>query len=333
MLSLGIIGLGYWGPNWVRNCSLNPLFNLSWVIDTNPDRTRRIKKQFGLTQNQIYDNLDSAMNFCVPDLVLIATPAKFHCVLGKAVLAKGSRLIVEKPIGINPLETSELIDYARKSGLELFVDHTYIFTGAARKIKEIINSGELGELQFIFTSRLNLGIIQEDVDVIRDLAVHDIALLDFFLEENPIDLSANAVTHYPSTFPSTATLNLNYSKGLIVQINVSWNSPVKVRNIIISGTKKSIIWDDTNQTEKIKVFETSVDRNDILSQQISYTLGNTIVPRLENAEGIYLELNHVSDVILNGVEALNGIEHIKRVNAVITGISKSLQNSGKRIVL
>ncbi len=331
-IKIGVIGLGYWGPNWVRNILKHPDYSLAWIVDANPERIKSHEKQYGLNQSQMHGDLESAMKVNVPDLVLVATPPSTHLEIGKSVLIHGSNLIVEKPIGILNKEAAELISLGKSKNLQIFVDHTYIFTPLARKIKEIIGNKELGELQFIISSRLNLGLIQKDVDVIRDLAVHDLALFDFFLNEKPESVSANVATHAPAKIASTASLNLNYKHELISQIGVSWNSPVKVRTMIISGSKQSILWDDTNQSEKLKIYEASanLDISDP-NRYISYSLGDTLVPKVDSTEAIYLELNHMKDVLLNKVSPINGYEHIERVNAVLSGLEQSVQNDGQKV--
>jgi predicted dehydrogenase len=331
-IKIGVIGLGYWGPNWVRNILKHPNYSLAWIVDANPERIKSHEKQYGLNQSQVQGDLESAMKVNIPDLVLVATPPSTHLELGKSVLIHGSNLIVEKPIGISNKEATELISLGKSKNLQIFVDHTYIFTPLARKIKEIMSNKELGDLQFIISSRLNLGLIQKDVDVIRDLAVHDLALFDFFLNEKPESVSANVASHAPAKIASTASLNLNYKNELISQIGVSWNSPVKVRTMIISGSKQSILWDDTNQSEKLKIYEASanLDISDP-NRYISYSLGNTLIPKVDSTEAIYLELNHMKDVLLNKVSPINGYEHIERVNAVLLGLEQSVQNDSQKV--
>ena len=331
-IKIGVVGLGYWGPNWVRNVLKHPDYSLAWIVDTNPERVKSHEQQYGLNSNQVYGELADAMKVTIPDLVLVATPPSTHLAIGKSVLNHGSNLIVEKPIGVSSKEAIELISLGKSKNLQIFVDHTYIFTPLARKIKEILSKGELGDLQFIISSRLNLGLIQKDVDVIRDLAVHDLALFDYFLSEKPESVSANVATHSPAKIASTASLNLNYKNEFISQIGVSWNSPVKIRTMIISGSKQSILWDDTNQSEKLKIYEASANL-DIADpkRHISYSLGDTIIPKVDSTEAIFLELNHIRDVLLNKVDPINGYEHIERVNMILSGLEKSVQNDGLKV--
>jgi predicted dehydrogenase len=218
--------------------------------------------------------------------------------------------------------------------LQLFVDHTYIFTPQAKFIYETLKKGLLGDLQFITSSRLNLGLIQKDVDVIRDLAVHDLALFDYFIPNKLSTVSAATTTHLPSVLPSTASINLNFDKNLLAQVGVSWNSPVKVRTMIISGSEKSILWDDTNQSEKIKVYEASanIDLADP-NRHISYSLGDTFIPKLDNTEAIYLQLTHIKEVLNGNEKALNGVDHIIRVSSVLNALDSSAKNSGNRVVI
>jgi predicted dehydrogenase len=330
--TIGVVGLGYWGPNWVRNILKHPDYSLAWIVDANSERIKSHEKQYGLNSNQVHTDIDNAFNVLAPDLVLVATPPSTHLEIGKKVLNHGSNLIVEKPIGVSNKEAMELIALGKSKKLQIFVDHTYIFTPLARKIKDILSTKELGDLQFIISSRLNLGLIQKDVDVIRDLAVHDLALFDFFLDQKPESVSANVATHAPAKIASTASLNLNYRNELISQIGVSWNSPVKVRTMIISGSKQSILWDDTNQSEKLKIYEASanLDVSDP-NRYISYSLGDTLIPKVDSTEAIYLELNHMRDVLLNKFAPINGYEHIERVNAVLSGLEQSVQNDGQKV--
>ena len=333
-LTIGIIGLGYWGPNWLRNTLVHPSFDLAWIVDTNQLTLEKFKNMYGLSQNQVNSNLDKAFELKIPDLVLISTPPATHFELGKLALNSGANVIIEKPVGLNTDETQELVKLSSNLKLQLFVDHTYIFTPQAKFIYETLKKGLLGDLQFITSSRLNLGLIQKDIDVIRDLAVHDLALFDYFIPNKLNTVSAATATHLPSIIPSTASINLNYDKNLLAQVGVSWNSPVKVRTMIISGSEKSILWDDTNQSEKIKVYEASanIDLADP-NRHISYSLGDTFIPKLDNAEAIFLQLTHIKEVLNGNEKALNGLEHITRVSTVLKALDSSAKNSGVRVAI
>ena len=333
-LTIGIIGLGYWGPNWLRNILIHPNFDLAWIVDTNHVTLEKFKNIYGLSQQQVSTSIEKSFNVKIPDLVLISTPPATHFELGKLALYSGANVIIEKPVGLNTEETQELVKLSTDLKLQLFVDHTYIFTPQAKFIYETLKKGLLGDLQFITSSRLNLGLIQKDVDVIRDLAVHDLALFDYFIPNKLNTVSAATATHLPSVIPSTASINLNYDKNLLAQVGVSWNSPVKVRTMIISGSEKSILWDDTNQSEKIKVYEASanIDLTDP-NRHISYSLGDTFIPKLDNAEAIYLQLTHIKEVLAGNEKALNGIEHITRVSTVLKALDSSAKNSGNRVAI
>ncbi len=331
---IGIIGLGYWGPNWLRNSLAHPNFDLAWIVDTNQLTLEKFKNMYGLSQQQVNSNIDKAFELKIPDLVLISTPPATHFELGRLALNYGSNVIIEKPVGLNIEETLELVKLSTSLKLQLFVDHTYIFTPQAKFIYETLKKGLLGDLQFITSSRLNLGLIQKDVDVIRDLAVHDLALFDYFIPNKLNTVSASSTTHLPSVIPITASINLNYEKNLLAQVGVSWNSPVKVRTMIISGSEKSILWDDTNQSEKIKVYEAraNIDLADP-NRHISYSLGDTFIPKLDNAEAIFLQLNHIKDVLDGNQKALNGVEHITRVSNVLKALDSSSKNNGNRVTV
>jgi predicted dehydrogenase len=333
-LTIGIVGLGYWGPNWLRNILIHPNFDLAWIVDTNDVTLEKFKNIYGLSQQQVSTNIENSFKVKIPDLVLISTPPATHFELGKLALNSGANVIIEKPVGLNTEETQELVKLSTDLKLQIFVDHTYIFTPQAKFIYETLKKGLLGDLQFITSSRLNLGLIQKDVDVIRDLAVHDLALFDYFIPNKLNSVSAATATHLPSVIPSTASINLNYEKNLLAQVGVSWNSPVKVRTMIISGSEKSILWDDTNQSEKIKVYEASanIDLADP-NRHISYSLGDTFIPKLDNAEAIFLQLTHIKEVLNGNEKALNGVEHITRVSTVLKALDSSAKNSGNRVAI
>jgi predicted dehydrogenase len=333
-LTIGIVGLGYWGPNWLRNILIHPNFDLAWIVDTNDVTLEKFKNIYGLSQQRVSSNIDKSFNVKIPDLVLISTPPATHFELGKLALNFGANVIIEKPVGLNTEETQELVKLSTDLKLQLFVDHTYIFTPQAKFIYETLKKGLLGDLQFITSSRLNLGLIQKDVDVIRDLAVHDLALFDYFIPNKLNTVSAATATHLPSIIPSTASINLIYDKNLLAQVGVSWNSPVKVRTMIISGSEKSILWDDTNQSEKIKVYEASANI-DLTNpnRHISYSLGDTFIPKLDNTEAIFLQLTHIKEVLNGNKKALNGVEHITRVSTVLKSLDTSAKNSGNRVAI
>lgn len=326
-IKIGIVGLGYWGPNWVRNIMVHEKFQLDWVVDLDVRRLVFVKETFNLPDSKIFSNIDEALSSVRPDIVLIATPPSSHLNLAKLIASHKINLIIEKPSGINSKEMLEIIKLEQKNGIKIFADHTYLFTPAAKLIRELIESNYLGELQFVLSSRLNLGLIQKDVDVVRDLAIHDFSLFDYFFEELPLSLQTISKTHFPATIDSTASINLNFSKKLLGHINVSWNSPVKVRQMIISGSNRSIIWDDTNQTEKVKIFEASADINlDDPKRHISYSLGKTEVPKLALEEAIKLELDHIYECLLNSLKPINGTDHLSKMHKILVACEKSKLN-------
>jgi predicted dehydrogenase len=331
-LNIGIVGLGYWGPNWVRNVIIHEKFNLNWVVDLDEKKLKLAEETFNLPQSKVFLNVEDALTSNLPDIVLIATSPSSHLDIAKLITSKKINLIIEKPSGINSEQMLEIIQLEKNNGIKIFVDHTYMFTPAAKFIRETIQSNYLGDLQFVLSSRLNLGLIQRDVDVVRDLAIHDFSLFDYFFEEIPLSIQCLAKTHFPATIDSSASINLNFSKNLLGHINVSWNSPVKVRQMIISGSNKSIIWDDTNQTEKVKIFEASADLNlDDPKRHISYSLGKTEVPKLALEEAIKLELDHIYDCLTNQVKPINGTEHLSRMHKILVASEQSKENQSNLV--
>ena len=242
VINIGVVGYGYWGPNLVRNFAETPGMNLAAVTDLDAKKLEVVQKRFpAVKTTQCYQDLLDDPSI---DAIAIATPVNTHFALGMAVLKAGKHLWLEKPMTETSDEARQLVAEAEKRKLVLLVDHTFIYTGAVRKIAEIIRAGELGAMLYYDSTRINLGLFQRDVSVISDLAVHDFAILDFLLGEHPAAVSASGINHFPGTPENLAHLTLFYYSGMIAHLNVSWLSPVKVRSILIGGSQKMIVYDD-----------------------------------------------------------------------------------------
>jgi predicted dehydrogenase len=260
MIRIGIIGYGYWGPNLVRNFAELTRAEVGAVSDLDPKKLETVKKRFPAVKTST--DFQDLLRDTTIDAIAIATPVSSHFELGMAALKAGKHVWLEKPMTETSLQARKLVDEADKRGLVLHVDHTFTYTGAVRKMGEIIKSGDLGRVYYYDSTRVNLGLFQRDVSVISDLAVHDFSILDYLLGEHPVAVSASGINHFPGTPENLAYITLFYESGTIAHINVSWLAPVKVRNILVGGSKKMITYDDLEPSEKVKIYDKGVSFTD-----------------------------------------------------------------------
>jgi predicted dehydrogenase len=269
------------------------------------------------------------------DAIAIATPVSTHFELGMAALRAGKHLWVEKPMTESVFQARKLRDEAERRKKVLIVDHTFIYTGAIRKTRDIIRSGDLGRVFYYDSSRVNLGLFQRDVSVISDLAVHDFSILDYLLGEHPVAVSASGINHFPGTPENLAYITLFYDSGTIAHVNVSWLAPVKVRQILIGGSKKMIIYDDLQPSEKIKVYDKGVsftdDPEQILEMRVGYRTGDMWAPKLSGAEALAVEAEHFVECIEQGkVPETDG--HLGlRVVELIEAATSSMRGRGETV--
>ena len=256
MINIGVIGYGYWGANLLRNFAESLATRPHVVVDPDPARLEIAQRRYqGVkTATDIHDILDDP----TLDAVAIATPVSTHFDLAMTALRAGKHVWLEKPMTETSAQARQLIEEAEKRNLTLLVDHTFIYTGAIRKMREIVAGGDLGDIFYYDSTRINLGLFQRDVNVICDLAVHDFSILDFLLEEHPIAVTASGTTHFSGVPENLAYVTLFYNSGKIAHVNVNWLAPVKVRQILLGGSKKMIVYDDMAASEKIKVYDSGV---------------------------------------------------------------------------
>src|SRR5882672_10559825 len=280
MVNIGVIGYGYWGPNLVRNFAELSAAKVVAVADLSPKKIELVQRRYpGVKATTDFQELlrDPAI-----DAIAIATPVSTHFELGMAVLKSGKHLWLEKPMSETSLQARKLVDEAEKRKRVLIVDHTFIYTGAVRKMKDIIASGDLGRVYYYDSIRVNLGLFQRDVSVISDLAVHDFSILDYLLGEHPIAVSASGTNHFPGTPENLAYITLFYESGTIAHTNVSWLAPVKVRQILLGGSNKMITYDDLEPSEKVKVYDKGIsfteDPQQILEMRVGYRTGDMWAP-------------------------------------------------------
>ncbi len=335
MINIGVIGYGYWGPNLVRNFAEIQGLTVACVADLDPKKLEIVQKRYpGINTTT---NFEEMINDPGIDAIAIATPVNTHFELGMAALKAGKHLWLEKPMTETSAQARQLVEEAEKRKLVLIVDHTFIYTGAVRKIAEIIKKGDLGEMYYYDSVRINLGLFQRDVSVISDLAVHDFAILDFLLGEQPEAVSAVGTNHFPGTPENLAYISLFYKSGMIAHCNVNWLAPVKVRQILIGGNKKMITYDDLEPSEKIKVYDKGISFTDdpqkIYQMRVGYRTGDMWAPQIEGSEALKVEGEHFVDCIVNGkVPQTDGVLGM-RVVELIEAATRSMNENGRSVKL
>jgi predicted dehydrogenase len=339
MLNIGIIGYGYWGPNVARNFYATPGVKLAAISDLS-------EKRLGLAQSH-YPFISGAKNpldlirSTDVDAVAIVTPVFAHYDMAKAALLAGKHIFVEKPFTSTSAQARELIDLAAKKNLKIMVDHTFLFTGAVKKIKELIDSDRLGKLLFYDSVRVNLGLFQHDVNVIWDLAPHDLSIMTHVIDKAPVAISAHGSVHFAGGFEDIAYVAIEFAgNGFIAHFHVNWLSPVKIRKTLISGDKKMLVWDDLDADEKIKIYDRGVTvksadegKNGIHALLVSYRSGDVHIPKLEATEALKAEAQYFVECIETDQEPFNSGQAGLRVVRLLEAADESIKNGGKRVAL
>jgi len=332
-LCFGVIGYGYWGPNVVRNLYGLERSRLVTVCDQSTNALKRAK--------QLYPNVDMTRNSedvltsREIDAVAVVTPVWTHYELAKKALQNGKHVFVEKPLTSTVEQAEELIELAERKNLHIMVDHTFLFTGAVRKIQQLIDDGTLGDLYYYDSTRVNLGLFQHDINVVWDLAPHDLSIMDHVIRKRPEAIVATGECHL-NGFVDVAFITVYFPQNFIAHINVNWLSPVKVRTTLIGGEKKMLVWNDLEADEKIKVYDKGVQMSSsqgVYDLLVSYRTGDMWSPKVEQAEALKVELTHFRDCILNGQRPSNdGIAGL-RVVKMLEAADKSIKEKGKAILL
>jgi predicted dehydrogenase len=334
-MNIAVIGCGYWGSHILRNFNNSDSWNLVLACDLDKkqlDKAKHLYPQIATTTNP-----DDVFNNSEIDVVAIATPVFSHYELAKKSLIAGKHTWVEKPLTSTSKQAEELINIAKENGLILNVDHTYIYTSAVQKIKELISNGVLGDILYFDSVRINLGLFQHDVNVIWDLAPHDIAILEYCVGKKPISVNAtgSCVLKYSNkNIENIAYLTINYHDGSIAHIHSNWLSPVKIRKIIFGGSEKMLVFDDMENAEKIKIYDTGVkieNKEDIYESLIQYRIGDMISPSISNKEALKEEVEHFYNSILNKSNTITDGEMGLRVVKILEAANLSLAENGKTI--
>jgi predicted dehydrogenase len=339
MLNIGVVGYGYWGPNVARNFHATPGAKLVAVSDVSDKRLDMAQSHYPFVR-VMKDPLELIKAADV-DAVAIVTPVFAHHEMAKAALLAGKHIFVEKPFTATSAQARELIEIASRKGLKIMVDHTFLFTGAVKKIKELIDSGELGKLLFYDSVRVNLGLFQHDVNVIWDLAPHDLSIMAHVIDMKPVAISAHGSVHFEGGFEDIAYVAVEFAgNGFIAHFHVNWLSPVKVRKTLISGDKKMLVWDDLDADEKIKIYDRGVDvksangnKNGIHELLVSYRSGDVHIPKLEATEALKAEAGYFVECVERNQEPCNNGQAGLGVVRLLEAADESIKNGGRRVEL
>jgi predicted dehydrogenase len=331
MLRVGVIGYGYWGPNIVRNFHRIAESRVEIVCDKSPEMLRRVGEAY--PDIKTTSNCSDILSSSEIDAVAVVTPVWTHYELAKKALEHGKHVFVEKPFTSNTQQAEELVELADKKGLKIMVDHTFLFTGAVRKIRQLIENNTLGDLYYYDSTRVNLGLFQHDVNVIWDLAPHDLSIMDYLINEKAEAVSATGQSHL-NGHEDIAFMTVYFPKNVIAHINVNWLSPVKVRTTLIGGEKKMLVWNDLEADEKIKVYDKGVDvstREGVYDLLVSYRSGDMWAPQVEQVEALKAELGYFLDCVSNNKTPINDGLAGLRVVKMLEAAQKSVTHRGELV--
>ena len=334
MINVAVFGYGYWGPNMLRNFYANKDAKVAYVCDLSRDRLALVEAGYPTVKTTT--DHQEVMKDTGVDAVVISTPVSAHFPLAKEALESGKHVLLEKPMTTTVEESEKLVELAERKKKTLMVDHTFLYTGAVRKMKELVQSGELGEIYYFDSVRVNLGLFQHDVNVIWDLAPHDFSIMDYLLQKDPERVSAVGVSHL-GDLENIAYVTVQYPGNLLGHLHVNWLAPVKVRTTLIGGTKKMIVYDDTEPSEKVKIYDKGVDyhqkKEDVYQMLVQYRSGDMLAPRLEATEALKLVSKEFTDSISENRKPLtDGVAGL-RVVKLLQASNQSIRDKGKVIEL
>ncbi len=333
MVKFGVVGYGYWGPNVVRNLDHLEEAEVVAVCDKSAAARKKVARAY--PDVRVTDNAAELMSSPEIDAIAVVTPVWTHYELAKAALQNGKHVFVEKPFTSDAGQAQELIDLAARKNLKIMVDHTFLFTGAVTKIKQLLQDGALGKLYYYDSTRVNLGLFQHDVNVVWDLAPHDLSIIDYLIQQTPEAISATGQTHLNS-HEDVAFITLYFPDKVIAHINVNWLSPVKVRTTLIGGEKKMLVWNDLEADEKIKIYDKGVkvtSREGLYDLLVHYRSGDMWAPQIEQVEALTRELAYFVDCIAKDEAPLNDGEAGLRVVRMLEAANQSIRRRGELVYL
>ena len=333
-LRVGVIGAGYWGPNLIRNFNACPMTEVAAVCDSSPARLEAVRRTN--RDVKLVTSVDELLGVGL-DAVAIATPVSTHFELASRCLEAGLHVMVEKPLAATVSESQALVTMAERAGRVLMVDHTYLFNNSIRLIKRIVDGGELGDLLYVDSVRINLGLFQRDVNVIWDLAPHDLSIIEYVLGRHPRSISASGCGHVDPDIEDIAYINADYGAGLLANIHVNWLSPVKVRQMIFAGTRKSLILNELNTVEPVKIYDRGIDVSEPAEQRrrlmVSYRSGDILSPEIETGEALQAAVTHFAHCIREGATPISDGRLGTRVVRMLEAATRSIRAQGGRVVL
>lgn len=335
MINIGVIGYGYWGPNLVRNFAETKDARVTLVSDTKPERLKLVQTRYPTTS--VTEKPLELITHPEVDAVVISTPVSTHFELAVQALRAGKHVLIEKPMTCTVNEGEKLLEEAAKVQKTIMVDHTFIYTPAVIKIKELVESGALGKLLYYDSVRVNLGLFQHDVNVLWDLAVHDLSIMDFILGEQPVAISATGVAHLNGQPEDVAYITCYLQNRLIAHFHVNWMAPVKVRRTLIGGDKQMIVYDDIEPSEKVKVYDKGVSltggTEGVYQMLVNYRSGDMWAPHLATTEALKTEAAHFVDCVTNGTKPQTGGEMGLRIVRILEAADQSMANRGQPVQL
>ena len=340
IMKVGVIGCGYWGPNLIRNFAETETARLAWVCDVDGNRLETVSRRFPVA-NTTSDYRQVIADRSL-DAIVIATPVATHYEFTKQALEAGKHVLVEKPFTTCSRQAEELTRLAERRGLILMVDHTFVYTGAVRKIKEIVESGELGDLLYFDSVRINLGLFQSDINVVWDLAPHDLSIMDYIVGRCPVALTATGSCHIEEGIENIAYVQLRFADSMLAHFHFNWLSPVKIRRTLIAGSRKMIVYDDIEPTEKVRVYDKGVtasrerdstDKEAKYQTLVSYRTGDVWVPKLDSTEALRHVATEFLDAIREKRQPLTDGASGLRVVRLLEAAQKSIDRGGQLIEL
>jgi len=334
MVNIGIVGYGYWGPNVVRNFNAVKEARVVAVCDSNTrvlDDARRMYPHFDFFSD--YRDITTSSKV---DVVAVITPVSTHYEIARSALQHGKHIFVEKPFTSTVKKAEALIHLAEKKKLKIMVDHTFLFTGAVKKIKELIDSDKVGDIYYYDSTRVNLGLFQHDVNVIWDLAPHDFSIMDYVIKDKPIAIQTNGIDHFKRGLVDVAYITMFFTGNIIAHFNVNWLSPVKIRTTCIGGKKKMLVWNDLEADEKIKIYDKGVDiktKKGLYNLLVEYRSGDMWAPRTDHAEALRHEAEYFIHCINKNNIPINDGHAGLRIVKMLEASNRSLKNNGKAVKL
>lgn len=340
-IGLAVVGAGYWGPNLVRNAMATTSIDLRWLCDLDENRARRVLGPYSTVSTT--DSFDAILSDPAVHAVAIATPAASHFPLAMAALDAGKHVLVEKPLTSSLADGQKLVQAAEDRGLVLMCDHTYCYTSAVQELRRLVHSGEVGDVQFVDSVRINLGLVQPDVDVLWDLAPHDLSILDYLLPPGVtvMAVAAHGADPIGHGMACVGYLTLRLSTGAMAHVHVNWLSPIKIRTMVIGGSQRTVVWDDMNPSQRLSVYDRGVDRSpsqelnvdDRKQMSISYRTGDMVAPALREQEALRMMMAEFAAAILEGRSAAtDGLAGL-RVMSVLEAAAQSLRLDGAFVTL